>query len=79
MRRRLLGRDDYRDAKKFQEAEDKKVVGVQISGVEWLKSNGFITEEEYQKTLQHFAEQKKEASLRSRSCSNTGRGTKKKD
>ena len=58
-----LARDDYRDAKKFQQAEFNRVVGVKICGLNWLKSNGYISEAEYSNRIQHLtAKQKAKAS-----------------
>ena len=53
-----LGRDDYRDAKNFQEAEYRTVVGVKIGGLTWLKSHAFITDEEYENTMKRLNEKK---------------------
>ena len=53
-----LGRDDFRDAKNYLEAEYSTVVGVRIGGLNWLKSHAFITDEEYENSVKRLNEKK---------------------
>ena len=46
-----LARDDYRDAQKFQKAEGEMVVGIKVGGLNCLRSNEFISEEEYKSSM----------------------------
>ena len=44
------------EAKNFRQEEYHTVVGVKIGGLNWLKDNGIITWEEYEKSMQRLNE-----------------------
>ena len=54
-----LARDDYRPAKKYRNDEHIRAVGVTMGGLKWMRENGFITEEEYEKSMKYIMERKK--------------------
>ena len=54
-----LARDDYREANKYRTDEQLKVVGVKITGLNWLKENGYISIEEYDNSMEHIMKKKK--------------------
>ena len=51
-----LARDDYRDANKYRADEHIRAVGVTMGGLKWMRENGFITEEEYEKSMKYIME-----------------------
>ena len=54
-----MTKDDERDAKKKPDDEHLRIVGIKIAGLNWMKENKFITEEEFESSMKYMNEKKK--------------------